>query len=404
MNIYRLSFFTIAAMSLAACGTTGQSTLQVKKISLDEASVFERSLAARGISTPQEPQYLYTQPVNKAEPCKLFTSKEQLDRNNFRAYWDGQCRNGFAFGLGRDIAISDTHHLEEITIYSENGKIIDSPAITYDFVNNEVTYRFIGNKFPSQAIFSEEIRNEPGNFGISYSAVLIDERGDSRAVYWSPFDHRRMLVNSAGNMSYKYSEARFAQNTNSNNPVFVAETIDIQSGKPGGFAVVRYGNGQIRQFKIGGLQPEPVELPKEYTADLERKYIETRNAQADISTKVDLAKKMEREYLYLACNGKHEISGLDKRISTKICTWRDQFQEPFKAAQKQYMDNLERARDQARSQEDQRRAQEQLDHQRRLVQAAERQAGAAENANWQQLLNSNRVRTCYTNFGITSCY
>lgn len=404
MNIYRLSFFMIAAMSLVACGTPTQSTPQLRKISLEEASVFERSLASSGASMPQEPYELYTQPVNKTEPCKIPTSKEQLNRSNFRAYWDGQCRNGFAFGLGRDVAISDTHHLEEITVYSENAKITDSPAIRYDYVNNEVAYRFIGKKFPSIVVFTEKIRNEPGNFSTAYSTLLVDEGGDSRVVYWSPFDHRRMLAQSAGNMSYKFSEDRFAQNVNSNSPVFVAETVETQSGKPGGFTVVRYGNGQIRHFKVGGLQPEPVELPKEYTTNLERKYAEIQNAQAEISTKVDLAKRMEREYLYLACNGKHEIPGLDKRTSTKICTWRDQFQEPFRAAQKQYMDNLERTRDQARSQEDQRRAQEQLDHQRRLVQAAERQAGAAENANLQQLLNSNRVRTCYTNFGITSCY
>lgn len=284
---------------------------------------------------PQESQYLYTQPVNKTELCKIFTSKEQLDRNNFRAYWDGQCRNGFAFGMGRDIAISDTHHLEEITVYSENGKLTDSPAVTYDFVNNEVTYRFIGSKFPSQTIFNEKIKNDPGSFTTSYSIVLINERSDTRAVYWSPFDHRRILVNSVGNISYKYSEDKFAQNINSKNPVFVAETVDPQSGKPGGFAIVRYGNGQIRHFKVGGIQPEPVELPKEYTSDVEAKYIETQSAQAEISIKIDLAKRIEKEYLYLACNGKHEISGLDNRIATKICTWRDQFQEPFRAAQKQ---------------------------------------------------------------------
>jgi hypothetical protein len=400
----RISFLIIAALSLAACSTTDPSAPQLRNILLDEALSFERSLASRGTSAPKEPQHLYTQPVNKTEPCKVLTSKEQLDRRNFRAYWDGQCRDGFAFGLGRDIAISDTHHLEEITVYGENGKLTDIPAITYDFVNNELTYRFIGKKFPSQTIFHEKIRNDPENFSTSYSIVEISEGGDRRAVYWSPFNQRRILVNSVGNVSYKYSEDRFAQNISSTNPVFVAETADSQSGKVGGFTVVRYGNGQIRHFKVGGTQPEAVALPAEYTSRLEAKYMETENTQAESSTKVDLAKRLEREYLYLACNGKHEISGLEKRISTKICTWRAQFQQPFSDAQKKYLDNLERARDQARSQEDQRRAQEQLDYQRRLVQAAERQAGAAENANWQQLLNSNRSRTCYTNFGMTTCY
>jgi len=402
MNLSRLLLLMIAAMSLAACGTTSKNVFQVKKISLDEAFVFQRSLASSGTPMPVEAQRLYTQPVNKTEPCKILTSKEQLDRNNFRAYWDGQCRSGFAFGLGRDIAISDTHHTEEITIYGENGNLSETPSVIYDFVNNQVTYRFIGKEFWSGLIFEEKIKNEPGNFNIYYSTVSISERGDSHGIYWSSFDHRRVLVNKVGNVIYRYSEDKFAQNTDS--MVFFAETLDFKSGHPGGFAIVRYANGQIGHFKIGGIKPEPVQLPQEYTTDSEAKYIETQSAQAEISTKLDQAKRIEREYLYLACNGKHRISSLDKSISTKICTWRDQFQEPFKAAQKQYLENLERRRDQARSQEDQRRTQEQLEYQRRLVQAAERQAGAAEDANWQQLLNSNRVRTCYTNFGITSCY
>lgn len=402
MNPFRLSLLMIAAMSLAACGTTGQSVPQVKKISLDEAFLFQRSLASSGTLMPVEPQRLYTQPVNKKEPCKIFTSQEQLDRNNFRAYWDGQCRSGFAFGLGRDIAISDTHHTEEITIYGENGNLSETPSVIYDFVNNQVTYRFIGKKFFSGLVFEEKIKNEPGNFNIHYSTISISERGDSHGIYWSAFDHRRVLVNKVGNVIYRYSEDKFAQNSDS--MVFFAETLDFKSGNPGGFAIVRYGNGNIGHFKIGGIKPEPVQLPPEYTTDSEAKYIETQSALAEISTKLDQAKRIEREYLYLACNGKHRISSLDNSISTKICTWRDQFQEPFKAAQKQYLENLERRRDQARSQEDQRRTQEQLEYQRRLVQAAERQAGAAEDSNWQQLLNSNRVRTCFTNFGITSCY
>lgn len=404
MTPSRLSLIIITAMSLAACGTTRQNIPQARKILPDEALLFQHSLASRGAPTPEEPQHIYTQPINKTEPCKIYTSKDQLDRNNFRAYWDGQCRNGFAFGLGRDIAISDTHHVEQITVYGENGKLTDTPSIAYDFVNNEVNYQFIGKKFPEQVGFNEKIRIDPGKFSATYSIFKISDLGDSSAIYWRAFDHRRTLIRSVGNISYKYSETMVEQNTNSTNPIFIAETIDNQSGKPGGFAIVRYGNGQVRHLKVGGMHPESVQLPQEYINDMEKKYIEIQNAQSEISPKIDLAKRIEREYLHLACNGKHEIPKLDKRISTKICTWRDQFQEPFKVAQNQYLENLERARDQARSQEDQRRAQEQLEYQRRLAQAAERNADAAENSNWQQLLNSNRVRTCYTNFGMTSCY
>ena len=111
-----LKQFTLAAyVALAACATGPQA------ITYEEASAFERSLLARETAPPERPELLFVQPVNKTESCKLPTSQGQLDRPNFRAFWDGECKDGFAFGLGRDIAISDTHHVEEITIHDGTG-------------------------------------------------------------------------------------------------------------------------------------------------------------------------------------------------------------------------------------------------------------------------------------------
>ena len=58
----------------------------------------------------------------------------------------------------------------------------------------------------------------------------------------------------------------------------------------------------------------------------------------------------------------------------------------------------------ARSQEEQRKIQEQLDYQKRMAQAAERQASAAESANSQNMANRYKPTTCFSNFGITTCY
>lgn len=386
--LYTLSLIAVAAF-LTGCGTT------LKKVSLNEAFSYEHSLAARGNPILEEPQELYVQPVNKKEPCKLLTSQDQLDRNNFRAYWDGQCKNGFAYGLGRDIALSDTHHAEEITIYRDNGKTTNSPAITYDFVNNLITYRLIGNKPYAGTFFSEQIENTQGNFNTSYSLGQIDEMGNAKIIYWSPFSSQQTLVNIHGDIVNRYQIDNFAGSINPTALVFIADVLDKRSKQPGNFSIIKYANGQVRHIKAN--HTEPVVLPEEYTANTLKKYQEIIITQPEMSRNIEKAKQLEREYLHMACNGKHRIENIDRSTSNKICTWRNQFQEPFKIAQEKYVHHLERLKSEARTIEAQRRAQEELDNQRRLVRAA-------ENANIQQVLNRNKVTNCYTNFGMTTCY
>jgi hypothetical protein len=112
----------LGSVLMAGCATTGQQAPTARALNYEEATAFERGLKS---SVPaelsrQRPTH-FVQPANKKENCKLPTTQDQIDRRNFRAYWDGQCKDGYAFGLGRDIAISDTHHTEEITIHNGTG-------------------------------------------------------------------------------------------------------------------------------------------------------------------------------------------------------------------------------------------------------------------------------------------
>ena len=146
----KLTLFSIVILS-AGCATTSS---QFRSVKYSEAIEFEQSLGALA-RMPSPPEKLYVQPLNKSESCKLPTSKEQQERKNFKAYWDGQCKNGYAYGLGRDIAISDTHHYEEITIHNGKGDDFNAPAVNYDFVNNSVVYRMGSKTFPAHSMFGE---------------------------------------------------------------------------------------------------------------------------------------------------------------------------------------------------------------------------------------------------------
>ncbi len=185
----------------AGCVTTTGSGPTARAISLDEASAFERSLQIREVTVPRLPERMYTQPLNKVEQCKLPTTAEQLARTNFRAFWDGQCKDGYAFGLGRDIAISDTHHLEEIVIHDGAGGAWDSPFVSYDFVNNAVNYVTPSGAYPQGNYFTEAYTTTP-QFALDYKLGFRDSGGSTRFASYSPLRTVKAFIYDQQNLVF----------------------------------------------------------------------------------------------------------------------------------------------------------------------------------------------------------
>lgn len=377
------------------CANTMQYGPKVRAIDYEEASAFERTLQARAASNPQRPEPIYVQPVNKREPCKLPTSQDQLERSNFHAYWDGQCKDGYAVGLGRDIAISDTHHLEEITIHNGAGDNFDSPRVGYDFVNNKVIYVTPGEKYPAASWFKEDIYNNENNFFISYFIGVTDESGNRVGMTYSPFRAARFFINDRRNVIYKFTDNSAMPAVDASTVAFSSEILDPQTNTAGGVAIVRYGNGQVRHLRLSGASPEDVVLPAEYINSLSEKLKATQNALTAAQGNIERARQMEREYLYMACNGKHTIDGLSNETATKICNWRNQFKDPYEKSLAKYAQDMEQLKQKAEVAEQQRLTQGQIDVQQRRLQQQQSQQDLQQFANalgqfGQQMQNSGQ--------------
>ncbi|MEI6336364.1 MAG: hypothetical protein WCS87_17535 [Methylococcaceae bacterium] len=360
--IIKLALFIIVLLSVA-CATTSN---QFRSVNYSEAMEFELSLGSVP-AMPSRPEVLYIQPLNKNEPCKLPTSKDQLERKNFRAYWDGQCKNGYAYGLGRDIAVSDTHHVEEISIHDGNGDNFNGPSVDYDFVNNTVIYMMGSETFPALSQFAERIQKDFNGFNVMYLTGTIDDSGNSLITRGSPLNPGRELFNDDRRIAYKFTDNTAAPIVDPSAPIFVAQTLDSKSKRPGGFAIVRYGNGQISHFKVKDGQHEPVTLPEEYLATVNRKYNEVTSAYRDASSKIENARRMEREYLHMACSDSYKIDGVDADVSSKICSWRNQFKVPFNDALEKYNAKLEEQKRTAQSIQQQQKYQEQIALQQGII-------------------------------------
>ncbi len=363
---------TTVMLLLTACATGP------RKVSMAEAIASENQIITAARSQPAQPQpeKLYTQPVNKTEPCKLPTSKDQLERKNFRAYWDGDCKDGYAYGLGRDIALSDTHHAEEITIHNGDGDSNGQPWRLIDYVHNYGAYGVRGATFPATSGYNELITNNSTDFSIRYFAGATDNKGNLRYLESSPFSPVKLTVNqSHGKLAYVMVDfsALPATSDQVQTALFAA---DPATKKPLGFRIVRFRNGVIQHQKLaadGQSVAELVQLPPEYIAQLTEEIDEAQAAVQKAYADATKAQQTEREYLHMACAADYSIKGVpakDMEIARQICTWRDQWKEPYSRAEINYKQEMEQKQQEV----------VQAEQQRAYIAAQQAQADAAQSA------------------------
>jgi hypothetical protein len=389
MSMKSLSLVILASMAMPAFASGPP------KVSMREAMEYENQIVAAAASQPVvlQAEMLYTQPVNQTEPCKLPTSQDQLHRKNFRAYWDGVCKDGFAFGLGRDIAISDTHHLEEITVHNHSSPEIERPSVSYDFVNNRSAYSGVVDATKtSHGSWQQIVRNPDDSISVTTNTGEASQAGQL-AMSSSPFEPQKITSNARnGQPVYVFSDYSAAP-TSSDQPASALAVFDPKSKQPVGYRIVGYRNGVVQHQGPAGL----VRLPQEYVDHLVEKIVEVNTAVSKASAASARAQQMEREYLFAACKSDYSIEGVppkDIPSTREICTWREQWKEPYAKAQASYEQKMADARQQVSAREQQldlQRTQQQLAMQQQ--QAANAAAWAAMSQSWQHTNNSIQQQT-----------
>jgi hypothetical protein len=328
-----------------------------------------------------------------------------LERSNFRAYWDGDCRDGFAYGFGRDIAISDTHHIEELTMHNGTADDYSGVRVDYDFLNNQVSYCDMGPQWPSKACLIERYDNKIEGFNMTRTLGVTDSQGRTFALQSSPLSPVKVLIEVDGNLFYKFTDLSAVPSADPSAIMSSVEILDKQASlseeQATGYAVVKYHSGRVRHIKVTNSVPQQIVLAPEYISHIEDQYRTITSALSGGRVGIDKAKNMEREYVFKTCAGSQSIPGLDSSTFKKICTWREKFKEPFEKALAAYRMKLE-SMTQAASTESQR--QQALEYQRRQTEAAEAAASALNWRNFQNSMQQSKPTTCYTFYNTTTCF
>jgi len=160
-----LSALTVAAI-LGGCGGYTKLTLPESKKYINN---FQKDYEQISKHFKDNTVTKWIQPSNKKEKCEIEVNFGAIDRtqdDSYKLFWDGNCKNGKANGLGRIFEASDTYEQSIITIYKK-GKISNACIVKRELENETLMGECRGNEL---------------DFDFDFSIFNVDEFGQDHGT------------------------------------------------------------------------------------------------------------------------------------------------------------------------------------------------------------------------------
>ncbi|GAB7229681.1 hypothetical protein VrSk94_33730 [Vibrio rotiferianus] len=325
----KTSLSTIAVVSLVGCQSTGGG---IQSLTLKEANSFISSAESGPDLIPQQLQRTWIQPINKKEACLLEASSQFKLEPNARAVWDGACKNGYADGFGRDIAISDYSHVEEITTY-QNGSTINQYSVTRDYVNNSTlrVYKYAHSRISGSFEF---INDSDTQFNVLYRTGEFNSKTfDYVYSESSPFNPVVSYINTVnGKVSYI-----FYDRTNQVGDVKSYTTIqNAQTGVFGGVSRFVMKNGYVQSEQLTANGSRPVNVPPKYWEKVDSYLSQVNSEISEGNNSYSQGISLENKYKYKVCNGDNVTipKGLSREQYFAICNYDSKFSDKYQSTMK----------------------------------------------------------------------
>lgn len=325
----------------------------------------------------------WIQATNKKEPCKLFIGYNPNDdrtlKDGYKIFWDGKCKNGYAYGLGREFEKGFLTNLEAIALYS-GGEKKPEYFIQKDNLSNITMEGDITNGNYVKTI----IKDDGINFDIWYQYGHFQENivDIGSFINSNPFSDQITYVKAYPNFAYvigDLSNDEFSQYKYNYN------MVDGKRKQLNGFVFfVSKNNIRFASQQNYGQFVRHVDIPQSYLNHIGNVFNEVKNAG---QVAIDAQKKalmVKQQYKDIICKDSVKVDFMDNNEYKAICN------EDKKLAE------LKKKMDTKLAQiEQQKQAKRQQQNEQRLIQAREaeanaamRKAKAAEDANFNQSIQN----------------
>jgi hypothetical protein len=387
----RNPFILLIFLLIFGCSSTPQLPL----ISDEEASKYEKEYLAeyeqlkRNFSKQSEIKWI--QPANKKLPCKVYVGISKGDDrtldDNYKIYWDGGCKNGYANGLGREFERATVLNMEALAIYKGSEEKPEYFVQTY-LLDNKTQEGDISNGYYVETTINED----NFNFDINYQYGFFGSKEIPYRLITmkSPFNDNILQYKQYQNFSYvlyDYSNNEFEQAKYNFHMVY--------KGKENGFGFSTRKSGETLsiEFSNGSMVSE-VQLPNSYFLKVGLVQNEINDAGVKAISAQKYALKVKKQYMNRICKESESVDFMDDKEYKNICN--DSSEMNIKIEEKLAQINI--LKQQKREQQ----------HQYDLLIAKQKQAEAERNQEaWNSInqslkdlgdnIRKNTPKTTYTN-------
>lgn len=328
------------------------TAFSVESISEEEANKYEVEYLKEYKELQKIPNELivkWIQPKNKKEACKIYVGFDLKNdytlKEDYALYWDGDCRDGYGYGLGREMEYRDYSYHYQIGIYKSGmpeDYCVNINEAEGVFSEGECHY---SSKVNHKVVTI--IKNKEADLSVEYHYGSIgNNQTPDLVTYSSPFMDRTRYYKA-------YPSFRYAI-TDLTNDGFDARKYQFnlvnESNKVHGFGVSIYKNGKIFSGEtIEGKQIRKVILEQKYIDKYYKLLSEIQEASNKALIAQEKAKVIKTKYKMKICKDKIKVTFMDNDEYKAICEEDKKFAQ-LRVKMNEKLDRLNLAKQQKRQQ------------------------------------------------------
>ena len=317
------------------------------------------------------------------------TEDRTLDEN-YKIYWDGDCKNGYANGLGREFERGTVLNMEAIAIYQGKQQEPQYFVQTYH-LDNKTQEGDIGNGYYVETT----VNDDDFNFNVVYKYGYFGSlENPAQLIHSSPLSDVVHYMKSYPNFHYQMIDMSNDEFQNTKYGFYMLNNNQQRNG----FSYEIYKNGYLLSAEVSnGTVTHAVKLPDSFFTNADNILSEVKQAGQRAINSQKQALKVKKQYTRKICKNSITVDFIDNDEYKKICR------------ESEYYSNLKEKMNAKLAQTNQLKQQKlQQLNQQKLANAAQRQADAAAKAasaaeyanitqSWQNLNNNLQMQQLNNN-------
>lgn len=243
----------------------------------------------------------WVQPVNKKEKCQIqvnVPAKEWEKMPERDYYWDGACKDGYAYGLGRQFNRSEETYRDTLSEYKKPGQ-----APTSYYLSDKLRGVVISGVENSESTIGQGFMFQDNSNGFDFLNVATIRDVTSLVTYeryYNPITQFERVMKRYPNFAYVFE----LNHTDNTGWVYLSDSNNVASRYA--FMFNAQGEHQGAEKTSPSAQAEPVTLPESYWERLMtvKREIDAQFNQAMFLQRNNRAKLAKQEYTSQKCSAK----------------------------------------------------------------------------------------------------